>query len=123
MTGESDNHQIAQHKLAEIQKVNPALGAKLALVLGVFTERAAINAGMKEPSSQRAQVLIRSLLAEAPNDWQNHPLRKHALAEAYLLFGQSMEQAGAIVAPPAGPEESRSLSECKEALPGSGNQR
>ena len=67
-------------------------------VTDVFAERNAINAGQRVLSGERVRILVRSLEAETDKDWIAHPLRNHALAEAYSLFGQSAASSSYTVA-------------------------
>jgi tetratricopeptide (TPR) repeat protein len=45
-------------------------------------------------STARAKLLVRALEAHVSDEWDAHPLRWHGLAEAYLLYGQGVSQAG-----------------------------
>lgn len=98
--GGSDNLVIVREKVEEIRKVDPVLAARIGKVVEVFAERSAINAGAKGLSGERARTFVRALEADDDAQWVHHPLRLHALAEAYVLFGQSINNAGALVAGP-----------------------
>ena len=99
--GSSDNLTLVRDKITAIRAVNPELAGRLTKVVEVFSERNGVNAGQKTLSGERAQIFIRSLESDADGDWGVHPLRVHALAEAYSMFGQSVTQrAGSISAAP-----------------------
>lgn len=96
----SDESQLVKNEIDAIRKSNPALAAQLTKVVEVFAERSAVNAGKKQVQSERAKVLVRSLESFDTAEWQQHPLRKIGAAEAYVLYGQSIEQAGQGFASP-----------------------
>jgi tetratricopeptide (TPR) repeat protein len=97
ISGSSDNLQLAKEQLEGFRTSNPDLAVRFGKVVEVFAERSSVNAGAKQLSGERARTFIRALEASEDEDWRGHPLRRHALAEAYLLFGQSFEQASRIV--------------------------
>ena len=86
LRGETDKYADARSALADIAKVNPSVGAKFGAVLKVFEERTKRNTGDRVEST--SSDLIRMLRTEAEGDWEAHPLRRHALAEAYVLRAQ-----------------------------------
>jgi tetratricopeptide (TPR) repeat protein len=96
MNGSSDNLQLAKENIEAFRATNPDLATKFGKVVEVFAERSSVNAGVKQLSGERARTFVRALEVTGDDDWDRHPLRRHALAEAYLLFGQSFEQAGRI---------------------------
>jgi tetratricopeptide (TPR) repeat protein len=73
------------------------LTARLTKVVEVFAERYDVNAGRKTISGERARIFVRALEADAEGDWNQHPLRLHALAEAYSMFGQGVVQASSVL--------------------------
>jgi tetratricopeptide (TPR) repeat protein len=93
LSGSSDNLALARDRVMTIRKDNPKLATNFMKVIEVFSERAAVNAGTRTLSGDRARTFVRSLEADAAGPWGEHPLRHHALAEAYLLFGQGVDRA------------------------------
>lgn len=97
LSGSSDNLKLARDQIDSFRASNPVLAAEFGKAVEVFAERNAVNAGVKQLSGERSRTLVRALEVVDDEDWRAHPLRKHALAEAYLLFGQSFDQAGRLV--------------------------
>jgi tetratricopeptide (TPR) repeat protein len=95
--GSSDNMAIVREKIDVVRKSNPELASRLVKVTEVFLERYAVNAGQRTLSGERARTFVRALEADAEGDWKEHPLRVHALAEAYSMFGQSVAQASTLI--------------------------
>ncbi|MBV8189340.1 MAG: tetratricopeptide repeat protein [Alphaproteobacteria bacterium] len=99
--GSSDDLTIVRDKIASIRVADPEFAARLTKVVEVFAERNAVNAGKRTLSGERARILVRALEADSEGDWGRHPLRLHALAEAYSMFGQSAQQNAGFVTLPA----------------------
>ena len=86
LRGETSGYADARSALADIAEVNPSVGAKFGAVLKVFEERTKRNTG--DQVEGNPSDLIRMLRTDAESDWEAHPLRWHALAEAYALGAQ-----------------------------------
>jgi tetratricopeptide (TPR) repeat protein len=102
--GSSDSLTIVRDRITSIRATDPELAARLTKVVEVFSERNAVNAGQKSLSGERARIFVRALEADAEGDWGEHPLRAHALAEAYSMFGQSVAQSASLVSSTAAQE-------------------
>ena len=89
LRGETDEYADARSALADITKVNPSVGVKFGAVLKVFEERTKRNTGHQVESNP--SDLIRMLRTDAGGDWEAHPLRRHALAEAYVLSANVLD--------------------------------
>jgi tetratricopeptide (TPR) repeat protein len=98
--GSSDDLTIVRDKIAAIRASDPELAARLTKVVEVFAERNAVNAGKRTLSGERARILVRALEADSEGDWGANPLRIHALAEAYSMFGQSAQENAGLVSLP-----------------------
>ena len=90
---ENDKFRIIDEKLSLIAKVNPVRAENIAHVTSVFKTREQINSNGGEIDNLALSNLIRSLETNFENDpgWETHPLRIHALAEAYSLKADSMK--------------------------------
>jgi hypothetical protein len=62
-------------------------------VVKVFAERSAVNSGQRPLSRERVRTFVRALDADEEPGRAEHPLRRHALAEAYSMFGRSVGRA------------------------------
>jgi tetratricopeptide (TPR) repeat protein len=92
MGGEQDDLAAAHKTLKVILDRNPRFAAELQLATDVFGERSDVNTGRKSLSVERARIFIRALETSADESWRDNPLRWHALAEANLLYAQSVER-------------------------------
>ncbi len=104
LNGGSDNLTLAKAQVVKIRKDNPKAAEVFSKIIEVFDERTAVNGGGKKLSGERARVFVRSLEAESSHSWGVHPLHRQALAESYLLLGQSITRAAEAVG--AAPAES-----------------
>lgn len=90
---ENDKFQFIDEKLSLIAKVNPVRAENISHVASVFKTREQINSNGGEIDNIAFSNLIRTLETNFENDpgWKVHPLRIHALAEAYSLKADSMK--------------------------------
>lgn len=87
--GENDNFKIAKRDIAKLESINPRVATQFSNVISVFEERLMHNTSEIEASAARANVFIRQLDSNIEDEWSNHPLRLHALAEAKVLAIQA----------------------------------
>lgn len=92
LRGEADDFADAKRTIDAINDLNPDLANRYRLVLETFMERARVNLAAGQPNTTRARLLVRSLSADAGPGWADHPLRRHALAEAYSLLAGAIRQ-------------------------------
>ncbi len=97
LRGEADDFADAERATEAVKAVNPELASRYQLVLETFVERARVNLSAGQVNTARARLLVRSLSVEGDSGWADHPLRWHALAEAYSLLAgaiRNSERAG-----------------------------
>lgn len=87
--GENDDFHVSKRNIDRVKSVDFSSYEKLKMISAIFEERSNINKGKSNLTTARYQIFIRNLEAEKSSHWQNHPLRLHALAEAYSLYAQS----------------------------------
>jgi len=90
--GEQDRFQLIRKQIAEVAKKDPALASRLEPVVSVFEHRSKQNFQSAEPNTTVPRILVRALEANVSDpEWGKHPLRKHALAEAYSMWAQASQ--------------------------------
>lgn len=88
--GEQDRQQVIQKEVKSISEKNVALARHLQLVVDVFELRSKWNFSNNQANTTEPRILVRALEANNQSkEWQQHPLRKHALAEAYSMWAQA----------------------------------
>lgn len=90
--GESDNGEIVAGQIKRLRDQGIRFGDQLDLVSRVFTERRKRNFDAKLVDGTTPRILVRALDSNH-NDasWQSHPLRWHALGEAYSMWAQAAQ--------------------------------
>lgn len=88
--GEQDRQELITKKIKAISGKSPEYAEKIQLVADVFALRSRWNFRHAQPNTTEPRILVRALDANV-NDptWKSHPLRKHALAEAYSMWAQA----------------------------------
>jgi tetratricopeptide (TPR) repeat protein len=113
LEGESDDFKVVTSTIDRIRSINANFADQLSLVVQVFATRAKLNfTGVLPDSTAPARILVRALETHSSDSWKNHPLRWHALGEAYSLYAQVSEHALTGMGSNSGPrpEELRSKS-------------
>lgn len=88
--GEQDRQELIKKRIKSISEKNEDLAKQLQLVVDVFELRSKWNFLNKEPNTTEPRIFVRALEANIPSpEWRQHPLRKHALAEAYSMWAQA----------------------------------
>lgn len=88
--GESDGHRVARAALKQISSLNETRSGQFETALAVFEERRRWNMEDKLPSVEVAITFVRTLGANvADPSWLTHPLRSHALGEAYSMWADA----------------------------------
>ncbi|WP_156373393.1 hypothetical protein [Pseudorhodoferax sp. Leaf267] len=91
--GSNDDHQIIKESIANLRKSSPVLADRLSVVAKVFDERRLWNSENKATSTFLPRVLIRQLQTASDDAaWQEHPLRRFALAEASSMLAQALTE-------------------------------
>ena len=92
LSGEADDFADATRAVASVEKRNPELANRYSFVLKTFSERARVNLKAGQRNTTSARLLVRVLSTEDHGSWADHPLRLHALAEAYSLLANALKQ-------------------------------
>jgi len=88
--GESDEHKVTQDDIEKLRQANRTVADRYDIVARVFSERRKWNFESGGQTTTVPRFFVRSLEANLEDsDWESHPLRKHAVAEAYSMWGQA----------------------------------
>ncbi|MGY2340240.1 tetratricopeptide repeat protein [Pseudomonas sp. SDO5532_S415] len=87
--GEQDRQQLILNEINLISLKNDGLSRKLQLVNDVFSLRSKWNFLDHPANTTEPRILVRALELDKDADWRDHPLRIHALAEAYSMWAQA----------------------------------
>lgn len=88
--GEGDDHKIVEERLKALREVDLGRAEQLEVVRRVFVERSDWNFGKKQPETTTPRIFVRTLETNLGDEnWRRHPLRWHALAEAYSMWSQA----------------------------------
>ncbi|HEX5357397.1 MAG TPA: hypothetical protein VFW93_14380 [Aquabacterium sp.] len=88
--GEQDRQQLIAKEIKAIAERSPDYAEKIQLVVDVFALRRKWNFHGATPNTTEPRILVRALDANVTDEaWKEHPLRKHALAEAYSMWAQA----------------------------------
>ncbi len=93
--GANDDNQLIKDTIKKVRDSNPRLSDRLEAVVKVFDERRLWNSENKTPTTFLPRVFIRQLEGDpAEPDWENHPLRRMAYAEAHSMLAQALANLG-----------------------------
>ncbi len=92
LSGEVDESAQARKLLETVQNLNPTSADQYELVIEAFELRRQINLEARVSDIVHSRLLIRALSNPIDTAWKEHPLRNHALAEAYSLLAQGVAQ-------------------------------
>lgn len=92
LSGEIDNFDESRRILKIVNDKNPTLAEHFSLAIQVFDLRRQVNNELHSSALVKARLLVRALSSDSSTGWNNHPLRKHSLAESYSLLGQAMQE-------------------------------
>lgn len=88
--GESDNFAVFKGRLNQVKSKNKVRADQFETALAVFEERRRWNMESSTISVIKPRIFVRTLEANVSDEsWKQHPLRKHALAEAYSMWSQA----------------------------------
>jgi tetratricopeptide (TPR) repeat protein len=88
--GEQDRQQLIGKEIKSIAEKNPEFAKELQLAVDVFSLRSKWNFSNKAANTTEPRILVRALEANnMSHSWEVHPLRKHALGEAYSMWAQA----------------------------------
>lgn len=92
LAGESDDLLIVRKEIARIRTRNSDYADDMEDVLRVFSERRPWSYESKVPSTTVPRLLYLTLNGESDRDeeWESHPLRLHAAAEAASMYAQAL---------------------------------
>jgi len=90
LAGEIDRSAAAKKLLQSVADQNPTFADQLSLVVETFELRRQINLEARVSDVVQSRLIIRMLSNASDTSWVEHPLRKHALAEAYSMFAQGI---------------------------------
>ena len=96
LAGEIDRSEEASNLISIVADKNPLFADQLGLVTRVFEIRRAINLEAETFDVVTSRLLLRSLASSHDEAWLQHPLRKHALAEAHSLVAEGISQSSSI---------------------------
>jgi tetratricopeptide (TPR) repeat protein len=89
---ESDDGFVIEQRIKSLKVAGNDFGDHIDLVYKVFKERKARNTDGAPADGTKPRILVRALDAnQIDAAWKNHPLRWHALAEAYSMWAQAAQ--------------------------------
>ena len=90
LAGEIDRSEEAKRLMGLVSEKNPEFADQLLLVQQVFELRRQRNLEAKTVDLVSSRLLLRALENSSDQRWLEHPLRKHALAEAHSLLAEAI---------------------------------
>lgn len=89
--GANDDNQIIKDAISRLKSNAPTLSDRLTIIAKVFDERRLWNNENKTTTTFLPRVFIRQLETDSDDEsWENHPLRRFALAEAHSMLAQAL---------------------------------